>query len=147
MSQTPCEFTAPAKIISSSCGKCSLDIKWYLLAHYVIACARQLMRTTLGRHNGIRFLALALIEPFNRRVITPSEIRCLHIGPPQILVAIFGVAPAFPFAIAQFLTAHAATIRGILPDLFEAADITRFQPDGQRQDLANPRHAQQQFKS
>ena len=75
----------------------------------------------------VAFGQFALVKPLRAGVKAESKLRCLHIRPSQIGVAIFDIALAFALPIADFVTVHTATIRGIVAHGGKAVYIAGFQ--------------------
>ena len=75
-----------------------------------------------------------LIEAFDLRIKSDREVGSLHKRPRQILVAVFGVAAPFTFAVADFATPHTPTVRSVIADIGKSLDVSGLQHNGQRQD-------------
>ena len=91
----------------------------------------------------VAFRDLALVKPLGCRLKPHSMLRCLHIRPAQIRIAIFDIALALTLAIAELRTVHTATIGGRVAHRGKAADRPGFQGDGLRSYRANTRHGEQ----
>jgi hypothetical protein len=68
------------------------------------------MRHRFDSHNRMALRFLFLIEALDPRTKADRKIGGLHKRPGQILVAIFGIAASFTFAVADFLASHTPTI-------------------------------------
>ncbi len=86
---------------------------------------------------------LALIEAPNCRVVALCEVRRLDIGPGQIPVTVLAVTLALLLTVAQLLALDAPTIRGELPNAWEAPDIPGLQHDSQGQNRPDTGYAAQ----
>ena len=91
----------------------------------------------------VAFGQFALVKPLRAGVKAESKLRCLHIRPSQIGVAIFDIARPFALAVADFRTVHTAAIGSLVPHRGKAADRTGFQRDRLRQDRADALHGEQ----
>ena len=70
---------------------------------------------------------LSLVEFLNPKMKPDREVRRLDKSPGQILVAVLSVAAAFAFAVADFLTADTAAVRGKVCDARESPECRRSQ--------------------
>ena len=91
----------------------------------------------------VAFRALALIKPLGGRRKPQRMLRCLHVRPAPIRMAIFAIALALTLAMAELRTVHTATIGGIVAHRGKAADRPGFQGDGLRSYRAETRHSEQ----
>ncbi len=80
---------------------------------------------------------LALIKSLRSRVKADGKLGRLHRGPGQIRMAIFDIARAFAFAIADFRTVHTAAIRGRVTNRGKPAHMTGFKRNRLRQNRAD----------
>ena len=80
---------------------------------------------------------LTLIKSLCSRVKADGKLGRLHIGPGQIRMAIFDIALAFAFAIADFRTVYTAAIRGRVTNRGKTANITGFKRNRLSQNRAN----------
>jgi hypothetical protein len=102
-------------------------VKGDVVPHHEVTRPRQFMRDRFECDNpsgtrGGALGGLALIKAFRSIVVAYREVGRLDKGPSQVFIAVFGIAPAFLFAIAEFLTADTATIRGEVDNLPKALD-------------------------
>src|SRR5262245_23068112 len=104
----------------STSAKSFMDIKGPQVAHDVIARPRQFMGDRLPGDHQMAFRRFPLVKPLHRRAETEGKLGRFHVGPRQIRVAIFDVALAFPFPIAEFDTLDTATVRGIVTHRWKA---------------------------
>ena len=70
-----------------------------------------------------------LVQPLHPRTETDGKLRCFHIGPLEIRVAIVDVALTFPLAVTDFRAPHTTAVRGVVAHRREAANLARFQHD------------------
>src|SRR5215510_1496688 len=115
-------------------GKGLGDIKRNLVFDNVVTSPAELVRHRFDRHNLVALRFLFLIEALDPRIKADRKIGGLHKRPGQILVAIFGVAASFTFAVADLLAPHAPTVRSVITDASKSFDLSGLQHDGQRQD-------------
>jgi hypothetical protein len=87
-------------------GKGLGDIKRHLMFHNVVTSPAELVRHRFDSHNRMALRFLFLIEAFDPRIKADRKVGGLHKRPSQILVAVFGVAAPFTFAVADFLAPH-----------------------------------------
>jgi len=118
-------------------------VKGDVVPHHEVTRPRQFMRDRFECDDTVALGGLALIKPFRPVVVAYREVGRLNKGPGQVFIAVFGIAPAFLFAVAEFLTADTATIRGEVADLPKALDTASFQHDRQHQHLPDTTDTQQ----
>ena len=95
------------------------------------------MRHRFDCHNPIALRFLFLIEAFDLRIKPDRKVGGLDKRPRQILVAVFGIADSFTFAVADLLAPHTTTVRSVIADTGKSLDLSGFQHDRQRQDRAD----------
>src|SRR5262250_2784880 len=105
-------------------GKGLSDIKRNLIFHNVVTRPTELVRHRFDGHNRMALGFLFLIEAFDPRIKADRKVGGLHKSPGQILVAIFGVAASFTFAVADFLTPHTPTVRRVIADTGKSFDLS-----------------------
>src|SRR5215475_11053066 len=110
------------------------DINRDLIFDNVVASPAELVRHRFDGHNRMALRFLFLIEAFDSRMKADRKIGGLHKRPGQILVAVFGVAASFSFAVVDLLAPHAPTVRSVITDASKSFDLSGLQHDGQRQD-------------
>src|SRR5215467_11365824 len=115
-------------------GKGLGDIKRNLVFDNVVTSPAELVRHRFDRHNLVALRFLFLIEAFDSRIKADRKIGGLHKRPVQILVAIFGVAGSFSFAVADLLAPHTSAVRRIIADTGKSLDLSGLQHDGKCQD-------------
>ena len=108
------------------------------MTHHVITRPGQLVRHCLVGHCHVGLGLLPLGIALHLQVEPPGKVGRFRIGPGQIRVAIFDVALALPFAIADFGAVYTATLRGIVPYTRKASDVARFQEDRLGQNRPDP---------
>ena len=108
------------------------------MTHHVITRPGQLVRHCLVGHCHFVLGLLTLVIALHFQVEPPGKVGRFRIGPGQIRVAIFDVALALPFAIADFGAVYTATIRGIVPYTRKASDVASFQEDRLGQNRPDP---------
>src|SRR5215510_7637641 len=107
-------FPSPTPPGGSTSAKRFMDIKGHQVSHDIKARSCQFMghrftsdhQGTLGR--------LTLVKPLHFWTASDGKLRCLHVCPLKIRMAIFGVPLAFPLAVADFGTPDTAAIRRIV---------------------------------
>ena len=96
--------------------------------------------------NAIRFGLLSFIEPLRQGFKAYIKMRRFGESPGEILVASFGIAFAFLFAIAGALAVNATAIRREVARAGKAMDIACFQHNGQPEYFSNAGDRLQYFK-
>ena len=91
------------------------------------AGSRQLIGDGFLGHYLVYLRLLALIIGFDAWLPDTGIVSSFHKGECEVTVAIFSIALAFLFAIAEFDTGHAASIGRIVTHLFESIDRACFQ--------------------
>src|SRR5918994_6212627 len=115
-------------------GKGLGDIKHNLIFDDVVTSPAELVRHRFDGHNRVALRFLFLIEAFDPRIKPDRKVGGLYKCPGQILVAVFGIAASFTFAVADFLAPHTPTVRSVIADTGKSFDLSGLQHDGQRQD-------------
>lgn len=118
-------------------------VKGDVVPHHEVTRPGQFMRDRFECDDTVALGGLALIKAFRPVVVAYREVGCLDKGPGQVFIAVFGIAPAFLFAVAELFTAHTAAIRGEVADLPKALDSAGFQHDRQGQDLTDAADTEQ----
>ena len=108
------------------------------MTHHVKTCSGSLVGHRLVGHRHVGVGLLPLVIALYCQVEPPGKVGRFRIGPGQLWVAIFAVALALPFAIADFRAVHTATIRDRVPYTRKASDVARFQEDRLRQNRPDP---------
>ena len=92
----------------STAAKSSLNIKGHQVSHNIKAGPGQCMGHRFASHHHMVLGQLTLVKPFYLRTEADGKLRCLHIGPLKIGVAIFNIALTFTLPIAEFRTPDTA---------------------------------------
>src|SRR5262245_13072816 len=111
-------------------GKRLGDIKWHLIFDNVVTSPAELVGHRFDSHNRMALGFLFLIEAFDSRIKADRKIGGLHKRPGQILVAVFGIAASFTFAVTDFLAPHTPTVRSIIADTGKSLDLSSLEHDG-----------------
>jgi hypothetical protein len=106
----------------------------------VVTSPTQLVGHRLDSQYTMSLGFLSLVEFLNPRMKTDREVGRFDKGPGQILIAVLGIAAAFAFAVADFLTAYTAAVGSKVSDARKSPDVAGLQHDGQCQNLPNPRN-------
>src|ERR1051325_9206385 len=118
-------------------GKRLRDIKRHLIFDDVVTSPAELVRHRFDRHDPIALPFLFLMEAFDVRTIANGKVGSLHECPPQVLVAVFGIAASLALAVADLLTPHTPAVRCVIADAGKSLDLSGLQHDGQCQDGAD----------
>src|ERR671919_1802434 len=115
-------------------GKRLGEIKRHLIFDNVVTSSAELVRHCFDGHNRVALGFLFLIEAFDPRIKADRKVGGLHKRPGQILIAVFGIAAPFTFAVADFAAADTPTVRSVIADTGKSLDLAGLQHDGERQD-------------
>jgi hypothetical protein len=120
--------STPTPTAGSPSAKSFVDITGYKVSHDGRARPRQCMGHRLASHPPMAVGGFPLGNPLPRRVEAEGTLRCLHIGPLEIRVAICDVALALPLPVADCRPFATATVRGRVAHRRKAAHSARCQP-------------------
>ena len=98
------------------------------------------MRHRLDRQYTMSLGFLSLVESLNLGMKPDRKVGRFDKRPGQILVAVLGIAAAFAFAVADFLTADTPAVRSKVSHARKSPDVAGLQHDRQCQDLPDPRY-------
>ena len=117
-----------------------------LIPDDVITDASQFIAQRFSGKARVYLCGLAIIissEPF---AVSARQMGRFDKSPAQIPISVFAIATAFAFAVRKSLRWYTAAIGSKVADLRETANITHFQLNGHRQDIADARNRQQLLK-
>ena len=121
--------------------------KGNLISHDIVADAGQFVAQCFGRKAGIGLSNFAVIVSSKLFIIPAAQLSRLSEGPTQVTIAVLTVAISFTFTVGQPLRWDTPTVRSKIADLWETSDVTDFQHDGHRQDVADTRYCEQLSES
>ena len=121
-------------------------VKDHTIAHHMEGRPRDLVRAGLEGHDLVGPGALPVEEALDPGRVADGEIGRFHERPGQVRVAALGVVRALLLLVGEALRIHATRVGGKVADFGEPADLAGFQHDGQRQNLADARHAEQRLE-